>query len=113
MQRTKNYMNLSNKMKVKKDKKAEKRSQNGDEAQEESSAALKAKKKQKLSKENANDEDGELEAPPAKTKAAIKTLDTNIFKYFKDLTSDEEKLRLEAAVQLLQQLNRNKDDDKV
>ncbi|XP_005184002.2 myb-binding protein 1A [Musca domestica] len=105
-------MNLSNKMKVKKDKKAEKRPQNGDETQEETASALKAKKKQKLSKEIANNEDGELEAPPAKTKAAIKTLDTNIFKYFKDLTSDEEKLRLEAAVQLLQQLNRNKDDDK-
>ncbi|XP_073828104.1 MYB binding protein 1a [Musca autumnalis] len=104
-------MNLTNKMKIKKDKKAEKRSQ-GSETQEESIAAVKSKKKQKLNKEN-GDEVGEVaEETPAKTKATIKTLDTNIFKYFKDLTSDEEKQRLEAAVHLLQQLNRNKDEDK-
>ncbi|XP_061393037.1 myb-binding protein 1A [Musca vetustissima] len=99
-------------MKIKKDKKAEKRPQNS-EAQEESTAAVKAKKKQKINKENGDEGEvaNEQEAP-AKTKAAIKTLDTNIFKYFKDLTSDEEKVRLEAAVHLLQQLQRNKDEDK-
>lgn len=111
-----NYMNLSNKMKVKKDKKAEKRVKDA-ETQEEPQPSVKSHKKAKLSKVNGNDNDegtAETQTTPVPVaEKSIKSVDSNIFKFFKDLTSDEEQTRMEAALHLVQQLGRNKDEEKV
>ncbi|XP_075157683.1 MYB binding protein 1a [Haematobia irritans] len=110
-------MNLSNKMKVKKDKKVEKGAAK-DTPQEENINSQKVGKKIKIKKHETPEEDS-IVVPPLKTKVGsldtkggIKSVDTNIFKYFKELTNDEEKLRLEAASNLVQQLSRSKDEEK-
>uniref|UniRef100_A0A1I8PD92 Myb-binding protein 1A n=1 Tax=Stomoxys calcitrans TaxID=35570 RepID=A0A1I8PD92_STOCA len=103
-------MNLSNKMKVKKDKKVEKRPKE-DVNKDDAAVNKKINKKPKLNKDEAVEDDGSPNMQ-SKTRVGIKSVDTNIFKYFKELTNEEEKLRLEAAIQLLQQLNRTKDEDK-
>lgn len=115
---TKILMNLSNKMKVKKDKKPEKRTKDDGEVEEETAPSKKSQKKTKINRETPEDDcepvaTKNAEDTQSKTRVGIKMMDTNIFKYFKDLTNEEEKSRLDAAALLLQQLSRSKEEDKV
>lgn len=114
---TKILMNLSNKMKVKKDKKPEKRTKDDGEVEEETAPPKKSQKKTKINRETPEDDEpvatNNAEDTQSKTRVGIKMMDTNIFKYFKDLTNEEEKSRLDAAALLLQQLSRTKEEDKV
>lgn len=114
---TKILMNLSNKMKVKKDKKPEKRTKDDGEVEEETAPPKKSQKKTKINRETPEDDEpvatNNAEDTKSKTRVGIKMMDTNIFKYFKDLTNEEEKSRLDAAALLLQQLSRTKEEDKV
>ncbi|KAI8122708.1 Myb-binding protein 1A [Lucilia cuprina] len=99
-------------MKIKKDKKLEKRSHD-EEPPKEEKEHKKSSKKQKLNnveKENGDDKT-ETESTPA-TDKSFKSVDVNIFKYFKELTNDEEKTRMEAALHLLQQIHRTKEPEK-
>lgn len=100
-------------MKIKKDKKQEERSHD-EEATEQTKETKKSNKKPKLTKpdvENGGEETA-VQSAPANDKP-LKSVDTNIFKYFKELTSDEEKTRMEAALHLLQQIHRTKEQEKV
>ncbi|KAM7347042.1 MYB binding protein 1a [Cochliomyia hominivorax] len=95
-------------MKIKKDKKPGKRSMD----KESSEHSQKSKKNFKLStNEQENGEEETAQSTPANDKP-LKSVDTNIFKYFKELTSDEEKTRMEAALHLLQQIHRTKEQEK-
>lgn len=99
-------------MKVKHDKKLEKFSHN--ENSLESAKELKSKKKHKLHTAVPKENCDELQVADAQTvDKTLKSVDANIFKYFKELISEDEKTRLEAALHLFQQLQRNKDQEKV
>lgn len=98
-------------MKIKKDKKVEKRSKD-EETSEQKQESKKSHKKMKVAKVEAENGDDETTTQPAPAEKSLKSVDTNIFKYFKDLTNEEEKTRMEAALHLLQQLSRTKDEEK-
>ena len=47
------------------------------------------------------------------TEKPVKIVDGSIFKYFNDLTNENEKVRINAGIQLLQQLSKSQDEEKV
>lgn len=99
-------------MKVKRDKKLEKYSH--DENTSESAKNLKSKKKYKLHPDVPTGNCDELQVADTQiVDKTLKNVDANIFKYFKELISEDEKTRLEAALHLFQRLQRNKDQEKV
>lgn len=53
------------------------------------------------------------QSTPANNDKSLKSLDGNIFSYFKELTSDEENTRMEAALHLLKQIHRTEEPGKV
>lgn len=100
-------------MKIKQDKKLEKDS-NNESSLEPSKELIRLKKKQKLSSVVEVQNRDEIQVADAQiVDKAPRSIDANIFKYFKDITSEEEKTRMEAALHLFQQLQRNKDQEKV
>ncbi|XP_055845316.1 myb-binding protein 1A [Episyrphus balteatus] len=46
------------------------------------------------------------------TEKPVKIVDGSIFKYFNDLTNENEKVRINAGIQLLQQLSKSQDEEK-
>lgn len=96
-------------------KKVEKRSR--DEGPSESTVDTKiSNKKLKVEKQEQSqngDDEATVKQPMGASDKPLKSVDVNIFKYFKDLTSEEEKTRTEAALHLLQQIQRTKETDKV
>lgn len=100
-------------MKIKKDKKLE-NSSHDEESAKLTKQPKKSNKKLKLNsveKSNGDDETTTQSTPVADK--SFKSVDTNIFKYFNDLTNDEEKTRMEAALHLLQQIHRTKEPEMV
>ncbi|TMW51016.1 hypothetical protein DOY81_003886 [Sarcophaga bullata] len=99
-------------MKVKHDKKLEKYSHDENSLASEKELK-KSKKKQKLHTAVPTENCDELQVADTQTvDKTLKSVDANIFKYFKELISEDEKTRMEAALHLFQQLQRNKDQEK-